>query len=242
MRSRGTQGRALAPIATVALMLCAAPASADEQIVAGPPSQYLTPQVTIDQGERVTFMNTDAIDHDVLARDAGPDGAPLFRSELIAGGATTPVEGAEYLTTGSYAFICSIHPQMEGTINVTSAGTPATRPGSGGGGGGGGTEPSVELQELDKRVGPVKRRGALRVGVTTGGAATVKLKARAKGSTFAKGTKTMAGAGTKTARLKLTKAGRRLVKGGGPIAVKVTGTATDSQGRTAAGKAGGILK
>ena len=242
MRSRGTQGRALAPIATVALLLCAAPASADEQIVAGPPSQYLTPQVTIDQGERVTFRNTDAIDHDVFARETGPDGAPLFRSELVGAGATTPVEGAEYLTTGSYAFICSIHPQMEGTINVTSAGTPATRPGTGpGGGGGGGAEPTVELRVVDKRVGPVKRRGALRVAVTTGGAATVKLKARAKGATFAKGTKEMTGAGTKTVRLKLTKAGRRLVKGGGPIAVKVSATATDSQGRTAGAKATGTL-
>jgi len=177
----------------------------------------------------------------VLARDLGPDGAPLFRSELIAGGATTPVEGAEYLTTGSYAFICSIHPQMEGAINVTSAGTPVPRPGSGPGGGGGGTGPSVELQVLDKRVGPVRRRGALRVGVTTGGSATVKLRARAKGSTFAKGTKSMPGTGTKTVRLKLTKAGRRLVKGGGPIAVKVSGKATDSQGRTAGGKANGTL-
>jgi hypothetical protein len=99
----------------------------------------------------------------------------------------------------------------------------------------------VELQVLDKRVGPVKRRGALRVSVTTGGAATVKLKARAKGSAFAKGAKEMTGAGTKTVRLKLTKAGRRLVKGGGPIAVKVNGTATDSQGRTAGGKASGTL-
>jgi plastocyanin len=228
----------VAPIATLALLLCAAPASADEQIVAAPPSQYLTTQVTVDQGEKVTFMNTDPISHDVLARDAGPDGQPLFRSELIGAGQTVPVEGVEYLTTGSYAFFCSIHPDMEGTIDVTSAGTPAPRPGPGPGGGGGGAEgPSLALRVLDKRVGPVKRRGALKVRATTGAAATVKLKARAKGSSFAKGTKKVGSAGKKTLRLKLTKAGRKLVKGGGPITVTVKGTATDSQGQTADGEA-----
>jgi hypothetical protein len=147
-----------------------------------------------------------------------------------------PVEGVEYLTTGSYAFFCSIHPDMVGTIDVTSAGTPVPRPGPGPGGGGG-EGPSLALRVLDKRVGPVKRRGALRVRATTGGAATVKLKARAEGSSFAKGTKKIGSAGKKTVRLALTKAGRKLVKGGRPIAVTVKGTATDSQGQTADGKA-----
>ena len=32
------------------------------------------------------------------------------------------------MTTGSYEFFCSIHPGMEATLEVTSAGTPVERP------------------------------------------------------------------------------------------------------------------
>ena len=238
MGVKGTQARAVAALATLTLLLCAAPASADEQITAGPPNRYLTSEVTIDQGERVTFTNTDVAEHDVLARDAGPDGKPLFRSELVGAGNTVPVEGVEYLTTGNYAFFCSLHPQMEGTITVTAAGTPVPRPS----GPGPGTGPSLALRVLDKRVGAVKRRGALRVRVTTGGPATVRMTARAKGSAFAKGTTKFTSAKTSTVRLKLSRAGRRLVRRGGRIAVKVNGTATDGQGQKTKGSAKTTLR
>ena len=240
MRLSATQARAVMPLATLALLLCAAPASAEEQITAGPPNRYLTSEVTIDQGERVTFTNTDAAEHDVLARDPGPDGKPLFRSELVGAGRTVPVDGAEYLTTGSYAFFCSLHPQMEGTINVTSAGTPVPRPSEPSPEPG--TGPSLTLRVLDKRVAAVKRRGALRVRVTTGGPASVRMTARAKGSAFAKGTTKFGSAETKTVRLKLSRAGRRLVKRGGRIAVKVNGTATDGQDQTTKGSASTTLR
>ena len=205
-----------------AALALAPTASADEQIAAGPPNRYLTPEVTIDQGEQVLFTNTDVADHDVLARDDGPGGKPLFRSELIGFGRTGPVEGTEYLTTGSYAFFCSIHPQMEGTLNVSSAGEPVPRP----------SESSLELKVLDERVSKVKRNGALQVRVTSGGAATVRMTAVAKGSKFAKGSTKLNGAKPKTARLQLTSAGRRLVRRGRRIAITVKATAKDGAGNT----------
>jgi len=205
------------PAAAVLALLIGAPsASADEQITAGPPNQYFTPSVTIDQGEKVTLYNTDVAAHDVLARDLMADEKPLFRSELASTGQTVPVEGAEYLSTGEYAFLCSIHPAMEGTITVTSAGKPVPRPGAGPGG--------LELQVLDKRLAPVKKRGALRVRVA-GGDGTVRITARAKGKVFAKGAVKVGGAKAKTAELALTRAGRRLAKRGKKLAVEVTATA-----------------
>ena len=192
-------------------------ASAQEQIAAAPPNRYLTPEITIDQGDRVLFTNTDVADHDVLARDNGPTGKPLFRSELIGFGRTAPVEGTEYLTTGSYGFLCSIHPQMEGTLHVSSAGKPVPRPG----------ESSLKLQVLDKSISKVKRRGALQVRVSGSGAASVRMTAVAKGRKFAQGSMKLGGAKPKTVSLPLTRTGRRLVSNARRIAVTVKAAAKD---------------
>ena len=220
-------------LAIAGALLLAPAASAQGQIAASPPNQYVTTDVTIDQGERVVFTNTDVAEHDVVARDPGPDGKPLFRSELASAGSTVPVEGTEYLVTGSYAFFCSLHTQMQGTLNVSSAGTPAPRPGAG---------PELEVKVLDTRIARVKRQGALRVRVTTGGAATVQMTARAKGSAFARGTEKFSGAKTKTIRLPLTRAGRRLVKRARRIAVTVAATAKASGGETTRKSAKGTLR
>jgi plastocyanin len=218
--------RALLVCAVTALLVAPA-AQADKQIIAAPPSRYLTTEVTMDQGERVTFINNDAIAHDVTARDEGPDGRPLFGSRLVAGGGSAPVEGAEYLTTGRYRFLCSIHPQMEGALNVSSAGTPVPRPGGGGGVG----APSLGLRVLDSKLSRVRRRGTLRVRVKTDEAATVRATARGSG-TLAKGTAKLSGPGSKTLGLKLTRAGRRVVGRARRVRVTVSARATDAAGNT----------
>lgn len=224
-RSRAHMGRRGWPALALAAcsILLAAPAHA--QISAGPPSTYLTPEATIDQGESVTFVNADAVEHDVLARDKGPDGKPLFRSELIGFAQSTPVEGTEYLVTGSYAFVCSIHPQMEGTLNVSSAGKPVPRPG---------TKTSLKVRVLDSKVAKVNRRGALSVRVTTDRAATVQMTARTRGGTvFARGRAKLAGRGSTTAQLPLTRAGRKLVARKKRIPLTVSAAAKSPDGKPA---------
>lgn len=218
-------GRAgLSGMFVVAVLALAAPASAEAQIAAGPPNQYLTPSVTIDQGEQVTFSNSDIAEHDVLARDKGPDGKPLFRSELTGLGGSVPVEGTEYLTTGSYEFLCSLHTQMVGTLNVSSAGTPKTRPPA---------AAALKLTILSTRVSRVKRADGLRVRITASRGATVKMTARAKDAVFAKGRAKVRAGKSKTVRLPLTRAGRRAVNGGAPIKVSVAAVAKGSDGETA---------
>jgi plastocyanin len=233
-------GRAWSAAAmAAAIALLAAPAAhADKQIVAGPGSRYLTTDVTMDQGEKVTFMNADLIDHDVVSRNLGSNHKPLFRSRIVSGGGSAPVEGAEYLKTGRYPFICSIHPQMEGALNVSSAGTPAPRPGGGGSAAG---APSLQVKVLDSRVSQVRRRGRLRVRITTDEAATVRASARGSG-TLAKGAAKLRGPVSKTLGLKLTPAGRRVFARSRRVRVTVSARATDGDGNSATKRATATLR
>jgi plastocyanin len=121
---------------TSSLFLLAAPAAlADEQIRAAFSNRFENPNVEIDQGERLTFRNNDSNRHDVTAEKVGDDSKPLFSTALLGQNEEAVVEGSQYLTTGSYAFVCSVHANMKGTLTVNAAGTPVPRPGAGGTGG-----------------------------------------------------------------------------------------------------------
>jgi plastocyanin len=126
-RSRHAVGVAT-PLAIAIFALAAPAALADQRITAGLRERFTTPTLTIAQGETVTFQNNDLEIHDVSALDSGPDGKPLFSSATIGPTQHAPVDGTVYLTTGRYAFNCTIHPYMRGTLVVTSAGTPQPRP------------------------------------------------------------------------------------------------------------------
>ena len=58
-------------------------------------NRYSNPEIEIDQGEKVIFRNNDVATHDVTAEQKGPDGKPLFASELIDRGEEAEVEGAD---------------------------------------------------------------------------------------------------------------------------------------------------
>ena len=73
---------------------------------------YLTPVVTINKGDSLSYFNADAVKHNV----ASPDG--LFRSELADNGESVPVTGVEKLESGSYSFLCQPHPNMKGELQV----------------------------------------------------------------------------------------------------------------------------
>jgi polyvinyl alcohol dehydrogenase (cytochrome) len=91
-------------------------------VVAGPGAEYstyATPAVVVRAGAALSFSNADLPQHDVVAVDLGHDGRPLFRSKLVGLGEVTPVAGVEHLRPGQYAFTCSIHPGMKGTLVVT---------------------------------------------------------------------------------------------------------------------------
>jgi plastocyanin len=233
----------------IALVACAcgfaalAPgALADKQVSAQPVDSY-SGDVTMDQGETLTFTNNDLQNHDVTANDKGSDGRPLFASATIGTGQTSKVEGAQYLTTGSYKFFCTVHPFMTATLTVTSNGTPAPRPGSGGGGGGstgggGGssdtTAPTVGLALGKVKLSSVRKHRKLPVKVTVSEASAVTLTATAGKKKIATGKATLSAAGSKSVSLSLTPAGRKALKGKHSVKVQLKAVGEDSAGNKGA--------
>src|SRR5437763_14389802 len=132
-------------VAALAVVFAPAVARADKVVTAEVVWRYDNSEYTIDQGEKLSFKNTDSVspgNHDVTADAPGPDGKPLFKSETIKGdGSEVEVVGAQQLKHGDYTFHCSIHSFMTATLHVTDNGTPV-----GGGGGSGGQQQSAPQQ------------------------------------------------------------------------------------------------
>jgi plastocyanin len=225
-------------IVALALSAPVAAARADQRIVAAPPSSYATTSVTIQPGEPLTFLNLDTLGHDVTARDRGAGNQPLFRTPIIGPGQEVPVEGASALGAGSYEFFCSIPPNMIGRLTVAGTGS-----GGGGGGGGGGGDGGVGLKVriLDSRLGKVRRAGALRARVTVDDPATVKLSAKAraggKGAKLGKARQELEEAGSERVKVKLSKGGRKALRGVGSAKVVLKAEAEDAGGETDTAKA-----
>jgi plastocyanin len=236
--------------AVLLLAIGAAVAYADATIYAGPPNQFFQGDVTIAQGEAITFTNVDTVPHDVTAGAKGSDGKPLFQSSQIGPGQSAPVEGVEYLAAGSYPYICSIHPFMKGTITVSSDGTPKPRPGGGGGGAGSATTPAatdsaaptVTVRVLDTKRSKVRKRRSLQVAVTSDEAATFTITARSGSTVLATGGAKFTKAATRKLSLKLTKAGLRAAKSSKPVRVVVEVTAKDAAGNASTASASGRLR
>ena len=66
--------------------------------------------VTVSVGDTVTWTNNDGVGHTATGDD--------FDTGTISGGATASVT---FDTAGTFAYHCSIHPQMNGTVVVEAA-------------------------------------------------------------------------------------------------------------------------
>jgi plastocyanin len=154
---------------------------------------------TADQGE-VSQLQVTGSNHNVTARQDGPDGRALFRSATITGG-TTAVNGTQYLSTGSYAFFCTIHPStMNGTLQVSANGTPVARP-----------RATLKLQR--KSLSKAVRKGILvSVNATAAVVEDAVLTAKSGKATIGKATVSLA-AGSQAEVVKLSKSGRSFLAG-----------------------------
>jgi plastocyanin len=215
----------------VAGALWAAPALADETITAGPvPNTFANPDVTIDQGEAVTFQNSDPTGafHDVTSDKNGADGKPLFVSETIEGGKTASVKGVEFLTTGDYPYRCSVHQFMTGTIHVSSSGTPKTpTPENPAPSSADGTPPKASVTILDSRISDVLEHKGVRVRLKTNEPSRFKLTAKSGKTTVATGTVTVKG-GKRTTKLALTKKGKQLLFKANSVKLKLSAQVNDA--------------
>lgn len=68
--------------------------------------------ITVKAGTQVTWTNNDSTAHTVTENDSkdGPDSSPISPGQSYSFTFSTP---------GTYEYICSIHPQMTGTVTVT---------------------------------------------------------------------------------------------------------------------------
>ena len=223
--------------------LWAAPALGDATITAGPvPNTYASADATIDQGQAVTFQNSDrAAIHDVTADQSGSDGKALFRSATIEGGKTAPVEGVEFLTTGDYAFHCSVHPFMKGTLHVTANGTPKPRtPENPAPSPADTTPPDATVAILDSRISGVLEHRGLRVRLKADEPARFRLTATSGRTRVALGTVTTKGA--RTAKLALTKKGKKLLFEASTVKLKLSARVNDAADNRSAASASRTLR
>jgi plastocyanin len=209
--------------ALIVSLVAAATAWADGTISARPVNSFSSAVTTIDQGEKVTFRNSDVAGHDVVSEKSGDDSKPLFRSEIVAPGSSGPVVGTEYLTTGTYPFFCSIHPGMEATLEVTSEGTPVPRP-----------KPSLTLKVRSGDLQRVVDSGKLKLRVTTPKAdLTVGARAKKRKGSIALGSKKVEwDGGTGRVVLKLSRSARDALAKRESAKVIATVTADHGGGHT----------
>jgi plastocyanin len=221
----------------------AAPALGDATITAGPlPNTFATTEATIDQGQKVTFQNSDRTAfHDVTADKGGSDGRALFESETIEGGKSVPVERVEFLTTGDYPFHCSVHPFMTGTLHVTANGTPAPRtPENPAPNPADTTPPDASVTILDSRISGVLEHRGLRVRLKTDEPARFRLTASSGKTRVALGTVTSKG--SRTAKLSLTKRGKQLLFKASKVKLKLTAKVNDAAANASTASATRILR
>jgi plastocyanin len=207
----------------------AAPALGDATITAGPvPNTYANTEATIDQGQAVTFQNSDrSALHDVTSDQNASDGKSLFKSETIEGGKTAPVNGVEFLTTGDYKFHCSLHPFMTGTLHVTANGTPKPRtPDNPAPNPADTTPPDATVTILDSRISKVLEHRGLRVRLNTDETARFKLTATSGKTKVALGT--FSSKGKRTVKMSLTKSGKKLLFRASTVKLKLTARVNDA--------------
>jgi plastocyanin len=220
--------RLIAGLAAAGALLAgasASPASAADTITAqdnffGPPTTF-----AMSQGENPTLQNNGASQHNVTATQAGPDGGALFRSATIGGGASTAVNGTQYLTSGSYPFLCTIHgSSMSGTLNVSGAGTPQPRP-------------QITLKLSSRKIEKVAKKGRLQVSITSSTKVDdASVTAKLGKLTIARAPDLSLSAGQQTRVLKLNKQGKAKLGKKSKATIVLNGTVAFGSPATAKGK------
>ncbi len=171
---------------------------------------FSKPTFTLDPGQVGTFQDLDANSHNVIASGIGPDGAVLFRSETISSG-QAPVNGTQYLATGTYAFVCTVHPDMTANLVVTGNGSPLARP-------------AVVLTVVSKKLDRVLASGKLSVKVSASAASSDVELTALKGTKKlgSKGNINLAAGASRTVKVPLTHSGKNALKNHGSAKVKVS--------------------
>jgi plastocyanin len=168
------------------------------------------------EGQQAGFSNIGDSTHNATANENGPDGGPLFRTGNVAGGQSGATRGSQFLSIGSYDFVCTIHPsEMQATLNVVD--NPSRGPLA---------RPKISLKVKSKKLEKVVDSGKLKVKVTAReptDADGVSLIAKAAKRITKKKTLNVNAGDSKTAKLKLKKSALAKLADLEKAKVKVTG-------------------
>jgi plastocyanin len=74
---------------------------------------YRPDPVTIEEGGKVIWKNRDSAPHTATAADGSFDTGTIEEDKI---------KSETFKESGTYAYVCSIHPQMHGTVEVVAAG------------------------------------------------------------------------------------------------------------------------
>lgn len=108
---------ALVALSALALTACsttdepAAVAPTGPNVVTVADMAYSPAALTIEAGETVTWFFDDTVQHDVVGLD---DASSLLNSSLM----TTGEYSQTFDEPGTYEYVCTIHPNMTGTVTV----------------------------------------------------------------------------------------------------------------------------
>jgi polyvinyl alcohol dehydrogenase (cytochrome) len=108
-------------IAAYRIPSSATSAASAPAVAAGPGAAtagYATRTALTRAGRPAEFVNADITAHDVIAKQRGKNGKPVFRSPLVSAGQISPIAGIDQLDPGVYDFYCSLHTNMTGSLTV----------------------------------------------------------------------------------------------------------------------------
>jgi plastocyanin len=74
---------------------------------------YRPDPVTIEEGGKVIWKNRDSVPHTATAADGSFDTGTIEEDKI---------KSETFKEPGTYEYVCSIHPQMHGTVEVVAAG------------------------------------------------------------------------------------------------------------------------
>jgi plastocyanin len=140
--------------AAAALLLLPLGAAAADQAVSISGLAFHPATVTVNVGDTVTWTNNDGVSHTATA-DGGS-----FDTGTIGNGSSA---SETFNTAGTFAYHCSVHPTMQGSVVVAAAST------GGGGGGGGGGVPGTDTVALAPSSDGSATGFALLLGAAAGG-------------------------------------------------------------------------
>jgi plastocyanin len=216
-RTRGTVAFGLAIVGAVALGATAwAGVPGSPVTITAQDTTFLNPTPAQSEGLVALFDNNDSRTHNVTAIEDGPDGKALFRTGNVSGPAINrPVNGTQFVAAGFYDFECTIHDEMQGTLQVVN--DPGFDPVP---------RPEIEIKVKSKKLGKVVKSGKLKVKVEAGeptDADGVSLSAKKGRKSIAKKASLNVNAGgSETAKLKLKKSALEKLADLDKAKVKVT--------------------